>query len=52
MSTPQAGLWTMGYRIPGYYPFEVNQNAGPVYPKSIKEMPDIDYPPALLARVE
>lgn len=42
----------MGYRIPGYYPFEVNQNAGPVYPKSIKEMPDIDYPPALLARVE
>jgi hypothetical protein len=45
-------LWTMGYRIPDYYPFEVNQNAGPVHPNSIKEMPQIDYPPSLLAQFQ
>jgi hypothetical protein len=45
-------MWTMGYRIPGYYPFEVNSNAGTIYPNSIKKMPHVDYPPSLLAQFQ
>jgi hypothetical protein len=45
-------LWVKGYRLPGYYSFEVNQNAGPLYPNSIKEMPKVVYDEELLSKFQ
>jgi hypothetical protein len=40
-------LWKLGYRIPGYYSFEGYDNAGPLYPNSIKDNIIIKYPDSL-----
>jgi hypothetical protein len=41
-------FWKLGYRLPGYYSFEVHGNAGPVFPNSIKEPIVVQYPDSVL----
>jgi hypothetical protein len=45
-------FWRLGYRLPGYYSFEVYQNAGPIYPNSIKKPIEIQYPDSLVKLFE
>lgn len=40
-------IWKKGLRLEGYYAFEVNKNAGEVYPNSIKDKPILIYSDSL-----